>query len=112
MTTTRPLEINNGISTSWLPLITAAPIPTGCSSQMYVQPGVNNLVAFDPWQGIYIPSALTCLPYVVTKSWTEALTRTGTLLYSLGPFQCPSDFATVTTSAVDSVSTSVLCCPS
>ncbi|CZR59921.1 uncharacterized protein PAC_09816 [Phialocephala subalpina] len=111
MTTSRLLEINNGVTTSWIPFTTPGPsIVAGCSSAMYMVPGSNEIVAFDVWQGQNIPFALQCLPTEVSRSYSQA--GTGSMRTSLGPFHCPSDFSTATTSAINGISTSVMCCPS
>lgn len=77
---------------------------------MYIVPGSNEVVAFDVWQGQNIPFALQCLPIEVSRSYSQA--GTGAMRTSLGPFHCPSDFSTATTSSIDAISTSVICCPS
>ncbi|KAE8445080.1 hypothetical protein EG329_013795 [Mollisiaceae sp. DMI_Dod_QoI] len=111
MTTTRALETSNGITTSWIPFTTPGPsISPGCSFAMYIVPGSNQVLAFDIWQGQNMPFALQCLPSEVSQSFSQV--TTGSMRFSLGPFHCPSDFATATTSVVDSISTSILCCPS
>ncbi|KAH7346165.1 hypothetical protein BKA65DRAFT_272446 [Rhexocercosporidium sp. MPI-PUGE-AT-0058] len=111
MTTTRLNELNNGIFTSWIPFTTPGlSVAPACSSAMYIVPGSNSIVAFDPWQGINIPFALACLPSEVSQSWSQG--STGSTRTSLGPFHCPSLFTTATSSALNSVSTTVVCCPS
>ncbi|KAG4433635.1 hypothetical protein IFR05_010881 [Cadophora sp. M221] len=111
MTTTRLNELNNGIFTSWVPFTTSGlSVVPACSSQMYLVPGSNSIVAFDPWQGVNIPFASACLPLEVTQSWSQA--STGSTRTSLGPFHCPSLFTTATSSALNSISTTVVCCPS
>ncbi|KAH9211969.1 hypothetical protein DL95DRAFT_525390 [Leptodontidium sp. 2 PMI_412] len=111
MTSTRLNELNNGIFTSWVPFTTPGlSVAPACSSQMYLVPGSNSVVAFDPWQGVNIPFALACLPSEVTQSWSQA--TTGSTRTSLGPFHCPSLFTTATSSALNSISTTVICCPS
>jgi len=86
------------------------PVAPACSSAMHVMPGSNLVVAFDPFQGVNVPSALACLPAEVTLSWRQG--SSGSTRTSLGPFHCPSAFTTATSTALNSISTSVFCCPS
>ncbi|KAL2059791.1 hypothetical protein VTL71DRAFT_10175 [Oculimacula yallundae] len=112
MTTTRLNELNNGIYTSWLPFTTpGASVPAvACSSAMYIVPGSDSIVAFDPWQMKNIPFASQCLPAEVLSVWGQA--ATGSTRTSLGPFHCPSLFTTATASSLNAISTSIVCCPS
>ncbi|KUJ12669.1 uncharacterized protein LY89DRAFT_212046 [Mollisia scopiformis] len=114
MASTHPVEINSGITTTWIPLTTPGPsAPAGCSGQMYMQPGLTTIVAFDAWQGLNVPFALQCLPIEVTQSYTQTSAGvTGSTRFSLGPFQCPNEYTTASTTILNSLSTSVLCCPS
>ncbi|KAH6679366.1 hypothetical protein B0J14DRAFT_296301 [Halenospora varia] len=111
MTTTRPAEVNNGVTTSWIALTTpgfsAAP---ECSSQMYRVPGSSNINAFDPVYGKIIPNAVSCLPVEVSQVALQ--TSSGSTKLSLGPFNCPSMFSTAATATVNSKTTIVACCPS
>ncbi|KAF4630062.1 hypothetical protein G7Y89_g8084 [Cudoniella acicularis] len=112
MTTTRPAEVNNGITTSWIafttPGLSAAP---ECSSQLYRVPGSSNINAFDPEYAQLIPNAVQCLPTEVVQVDLQPTTDLSTRL-SLGPFNCPSMFSTAATASVNSISTIVACCPS
>ena len=109
-TSTRPEEINDWTLISWIPFTTPGPSPdTICSAAIYQMPGESSLIAFDNWYtNIVGEGGVTCLPTEVIE-WRAQNTAT---VISLGPFHCPSDYSTATTTAVDSVSTLVGCCPS
>ncbi|CAG8978123.1 hypothetical protein HYALB_00000797 [Hymenoscyphus albidus] len=109
-TTVRPSEVNNGITTSWLPLTTpGVSAPPECSSEIYRVPGGQDIVAFDPFYAKNIPNALQCLPLEVSKSWEQTGVTTVT---SLGGFNCPSLYTKAATASLNKISAIVACCPS
>ena len=95
MTTTWPAQVNNGVTTSWIPFVTpgfsASP---SCSAQMYIVPGSSPIVAFDPWQQINIGFQLQCLPAEVIEYWSQSQSANPTLTSRLGPMHCPSMYTT------------------
>jgi hypothetical protein len=118
MTSTHPQETNLGVITTWLPMITVAPgfVPSQmCSIPFYLAPqdvagqDVYDALAFDPWYGRFINTSIQCLSDAATVyHWenTDFLTTT-----ELGPFEYPSLYTTVVTSALDNETTFVGCCP-
>jgi hypothetical protein len=113
MTTINHLpETNNGVVTSWLPVTTALPSIQQCSTAIYSQIGGGVALAFDPWYGKFINTQITCLPPAATLWWSQDLQSLSFTVTSLGPFECPQLYTTATTSALDSMSTFVACCPS
>jgi hypothetical protein len=73
VTTTWPAEVNNGVTTSWIPFVTPGfSISPSCSAQMYIVPGSSLIVAFDPWQQINIEWQLQCLPAEVIEYWAQS----------------------------------------
>ncbi|PQE03219.1 kinesin light chain protein [Rutstroemia sp. NJR-2017a BBW] len=78
--------------TAWLPISTAWPLITQCSTLIYIDGG-SKAYAWDPFYGNVIDTnAPLCLPREVTSWWL------GTS-YSLGPtFTCPQAYTTATTS--------------
>lgn len=110
--TTRAPETNGGVVTSWLPVSSAWPSVSQCSTEIYSQLGGGVAIGFDPYYGIYISTQVTCLPPYATSWWnqpdqTPAQTRT-----SIGPLVCPQLYTTAYTSVVNSESTFIACCPS
>jgi hypothetical protein len=120
MATTHSPETNFGTVTSWLPLTTAFPYQSGCSSAFWARWGITESisydgVAFDPGYGITVDPASVCMPSQVTLWWeTEtAPTVNGVAtLYSIGPIVCPEAYSTIGSSVVNAESTLVVCCPS
>jgi hypothetical protein len=112
MTTTRPAEVNNGVTTSWIPFTTpGTSAPAECSSQIYREPGTGDILAFNPYYQQKIPNALQCLPTEVVQSWAQS--TAGATRLSLGPFNnCPSLYYKAATASVNTISTIVACCPS
>ncbi|PQE29740.1 LPXTG-motif cell wall anchor protein [Rutstroemia sp. NJR-2017a WRK4] len=92
--------------TAWLPISTAWPLITQCSTLIYIDGG-SKAYAWDPFYGNVInTNAPLCLPREVTSWWL------GTS-YSLGPtFTCPQAYTTATTSVHTPGMTEVFCCPS
>ncbi|KAF4632821.1 hypothetical protein G7Y89_g5302 [Cudoniella acicularis] len=113
MTTTRGLEINNGVVTKWIPLTTTNPPASQaqCSSAIYFQPGnPYSLIAFDPYYGLDIDTKVTCLQTEMTQWWEQYADGSHTVV-NLGPFSCPGGYTTATASTINSASTFVGCCP-
>jgi hypothetical protein len=110
-----PPETNGGIVTSWLPITSAWPsIPECATGGIYSQLGGNGALAIadDPYYGISIDTALTCLPPVATSWWDQSSATPLLTHISLGPIVCPGGYTTATTSAVNDISTFIACCPS
>ncbi|RDW60259.1 hypothetical protein BP5796_11865 [Coleophoma crateriformis] len=117
MTTTHPPETNSGVVTSWLPVTTAWPSVSQCSSEIYSQIpfGTNGgalAIAFDPYYAQSIDSRITCLPPAATLWWDQTQQIPAQTVTSLGPFVCPGLYTTASTSNVNGLSTFIACCPS
>lgn len=120
MATTHAPETNFGTVTSWLPLTTAFPYQSGCSSALWARVGYTSsqfgdAVAFDPGYGITVDPELICMPSQATLWWeTETAPTVDEVatLYSIGPVVCPEAHTTAGTSVVNADSTFVACCPS
>jgi hypothetical protein len=114
-TSTRPPETNSGVVTSWLPISTAWPSVSQCSTEIYSQLGGGGVaIGFDPYFGMYISSQTTCLPPVATEWWNQEKQTPAQTVTSLGggPSICPQLYTTAHTSILNSMSTFVACCPS
>jgi hypothetical protein len=107
-------ETNEGIVTSWIPITSAWPVVAECATGgIYSQIGPEGVaIADDPYYGININRSLTCLPPAATLWWDQSTTFPLLTHTSLGPFVCPGDYTTATTSVVNNSSTFVGCCPS
>ncbi|KAG9239132.1 hypothetical protein BJ875DRAFT_243671 [Amylocarpus encephaloides] len=111
MTSTRPAEVNNGVTTSWIPFTTpGVSAPAACSSEIYRVPGGQDIMAFDPFYAKNVPSAMQCLPEEVTRSWAQS--TKSKIITSLGGFLCPSLYTRAATAPLNSIRTIILCCPS
>ncbi|CZR63145.1 uncharacterized protein PAC_13042 [Phialocephala subalpina] len=112
MTTSRSPELVNGILTSWIPFTTPGTANTApCSTAMYVLEGRPDFIAvYDPWYGQHVNTALQCMAKEQTTWWDQTAAPATTFL--LGPFACPTQFTTGTTSVINSETTLVGCCPS
>lgn len=131
----RPLETNQGIVTSWLPLTTGWSAPPSCSSLFILEPGwlydygdnepptATGLLAWDPGYGILVEPAVRCHPDEVSSSWdlykykrglhkeaTNFAEATMTKL-SLLPLTCPDAWSTVATFVKSGIGTQAMCCP-
>ena len=112
-TITHPPETNFGVVTSWLPVPTAWPSVEQCSSAIYSQYGSGGVaIAFDPYYGLNIDQELTCLPPDVTSWWDQKTQTPVQTVTSLGPLVCPGLYTTALSSALNSLSTFIACCPS
>jgi len=114
MTTTRAPDYVNGLITNWIPLTTPGPgsLLGECSSAIYVVPGSNTeLVAFDPYYGHFIDTAVQCLATQQSLWWNQHSDGVTTDI-NLGPFNCPTGYTTASASTVNSQTTFVGCCPS
>lgn len=103
------VETNDGRVTSWLPMTTAGPALQGCSKAIYG--GGLGFLAFDPFYGMSIDRAVTCLPAPATAWWNQNLNANGGTTISLGPMVCPADYTTAYTSVINTASTIIGCCP-
>jgi hypothetical protein len=108
------LRTVSGTVTSWLPMTTqlqSLPSPAVCSGAIYSAGG--QAIAFDPVYSLSI-SSLNCLPTEATIYYlqnTIAPAQGDLTQTSLGPFTCPDFYTTAFTSAKNSLSTFVGCCP-
>ncbi|KAM3078220.1 hypothetical protein ACMFMG_002481 [Clarireedia jacksonii] len=107
--TDQVLQTYQASITAWLPISTAWPLTTQCSSLVYIGSGKDAGRAFgwDPLYGKVIDTnAPLCLPREVTSWWF------GTS-YSIGPtFNCPQAYTTALTSVPTPGVTEIFCCPS
>ncbi|ERF75040.1 hypothetical protein EPUS_04822 [Endocarpon pusillum Z07020] len=110
----KAVETHNGTTTSWLPLITAPPTDSRCSSHLYSPDGAHHtLVACDPH--LEAVANITCLPREAVEWYTQNNLPYGAttgVVTSLGPMICPDGYTTASTSKKDRSSTMVFCCPS
>ena len=117
MTTTHPAELNGGIWTSWLPVTTSWTSQSACNSAAWARYGIQPSVSFwpyiyDPAYGQSVANTLTCLPPEATQWWDGDSTVSNTITrWSIGPIVCPAAYATVNTSIISDISTSIICCP-
>jgi hypothetical protein len=111
-TSTHSPETNSGVVTSWLPVSTPWPAVPQCSAEIYSQIGGGSAIAFDPFFGQSINGQITCLPPAATLWWNQVYQTPAQTITSLGPFACPELYTTGTTSALNSLSTFIGCCPS
>ncbi len=114
MTTTRGPDIVNGTITNWLPFTTPGPVSSlsQCSSAIYYLPGaVSGFVAFDPYYGRWIDTAVKCLATEQTRWWEQHSDGITTNI-NLGPFACPTGYTTATVSSINPLTSFVGCCPS
>jgi hypothetical protein len=112
---THPPETRSGTTTSWLPLTTGS-APDGCSTLLWASILNTKIpfsaVAFDPFYAQQFDSATTCLPDYATAWWEQFQTQTyGPTVTSLGNMECPHLYTTAMSSALDSSSTFIACCP-
>ena len=106
-----PPETNAGTLTSWIPVGTTFPSPSGCES-LYWSVVVDRLAVWDPGYGISVDTNVKCLPPAATTWWDQDRLGVDTAtVVSLGPITCPSDYTTVTTMIQNQFSTFVACCP-
>ena len=106
-----PPETNGGTLTSWIPVGTTFPSPSGCES-LYWSVVVGTLAVWDPGYGISVDTNVKCLPPAATTWWDQDRLGVDTLTrVSLGPITCPSDYTTGTTMIQNQFSTFVACCP-
>ena len=103
----------DGVLTNWIPFTTpgnpAALLE--CSQALYYMPGeASYILAFDPYYGHWINTAVKCLAAEHT-AWWDQHSDSQTTSINLGPFNCPAGYTTVDTSAVNSQTTAVGCCP-
>ena len=109
-----PPETGTATVTSWVPLTTAFPYQSGCSTAYWARWGFSagyNAVAFDPAYGTSVDSNTICLPSAVTEWWDQGGSTSATIT-SIGPIVCPEAYTTASTSILNSLSTFVVCCPS
>jgi len=97
------------VTTSFLPLSTPWSLKVECSSLFVSHSQSSGLYAFDP--AYPLQNSIQCLPPEATAWWNQSSGATQT---SLGGYSmvCPQAYTTATTSAIDSFSTLVGCCPS
>lgn len=110
-----PPETNSGIVTSWLAVASAWPAVPQCSTEIYSQIGTGDglaAIAFDPVFGESISTQVTCLPPFATSWWNQQAQTPLQTVTSIGPLVCPQLYTTAATSALNSASTFVACCPS
>ncbi|RDL31836.1 uncharacterized protein BP5553_09238 [Venustampulla echinocandica] len=116
MSNTHLAELNNGIVTSWMPLVTPAPspYPSSCLSALRLETisgSVTNIVAFDPWYGQAIDTAYrNCLAPEQTVWWAQQ--NAPSTVLNLGPFSCPTPYTTAAVSNIKAGTTLIACCPS
>lgn len=104
-----PPEMNAGTLTSWIPIGTTFPSPSGCESLYWSI--VGTLAVWDPGYGIDVDTSVKCLP-AVTIWWDQYLLGVDSAtVFSLGPITCPSDYTTVKIMIQNQFSTFVACCP-
>ncbi|KAK0105492.1 hypothetical protein ONS95_004146 [Cadophora gregata] len=114
MTTTRGPDTVSGVITNWLPFTTPGPGQSlaQCSTAIYYLPGaVSGFVAFDPYYGRWIDTAVKCLATEQTRWWEQHSDGITTNI-NLGPFACPTGYTTATISSVNPLTSFVGCCPS
>jgi hypothetical protein len=117
MTTTHSAELNGGIWTSWLPVTTSWTSQSACNSVAWARYGIQPSESFwpyiyDPAYGQSVANTLTCLPPEATQWWDGDSTVSNTITrWSIGPIVCPAAYATVSTSIISDISTSIICCP-
>lgn len=111
--TTRTPDVVAGLTTDWIPLTTPGPGPISeCSTAIYYLPGaVSGFVAFDPYYGRWIDTAVKCLATEQSLWWDQ---HSDGLIndINLGPFACPSGYTTASVSTVNAQTSFVGCCPS
>ncbi|KAE8361523.1 hypothetical protein BDV27DRAFT_160622 [Aspergillus caelatus] len=105
-----PLETNDRRVTSWLPLTTAWPLPSGCSTSFRISGPA--LIAFDPEYSLERDPYVGCALPEIRASWQQAALEHPDTSISLGPLTCPDYLYTVATSVRDGSSTLAMCCPS
>ena len=106
-----PPETNAGTVTSWVPIGTTFPSPSGCES-LYWSYVVGTLAVWDPGYGISVDTNIKCLPPAATSWWDQARSGVNSLTtFSLCPITCPSDYTTVIIMVQNLFSTFVACCP-
>jgi hypothetical protein len=107
---------NKGTVTSFLPVTSTFTAPDECSSTFVAHGTWESgaiAYAFDANYGLWVSKGLRCNPPEFTVWWNQVwlgLTESTTML--LGPIVCPSAYTTATTTAINSESTLVGCCPS
>lgn len=135
MSTTYPLETNNGVATSWIPLTTGWSASSDCgfscyllyrsisdnllSSQVYL---ASAFVTFDPLEGLAGPGRPPCLPseisiwktqFTTYYDWQDTTPRFGSpdKIISIMPLRCPDAWSTVATFVKSGSSIQAMCCP-
>ena len=113
MTTSRTPDVVSGLTTDWIPLTTPGPGSISeCSTAIYYLPGaVSAFVAFDPYYGKWIDTAVKCLA-TEQSLWWDQHSDGGINDINLGPFACPSGYTTASVSTVNAQTSFVGCCPS
>jgi len=113
MTTSRTPDVVSGLTTDWIPLTTPGPGPISeCSTAIYLLPGaVSGFVAFDPYYGKWIDTAVKCLA-TEQSLWWDQHSDGGINDINLGPFACPSGYTTASVSTINAQTSFIGCCPS
>ncbi|KAG7109198.1 hypothetical protein HYQ45_017923 [Verticillium longisporum] len=115
LTDSRSPEVNGDMTTIWIPLTTAYPCHTSCSSLFWrLDKEDSPIVAWDPGYELWVDPSASCQPAAVS-SWWHAEDRDEDIVqtrWSLGPLVCPEAYTTATTSDAGAGSTLVGCCPS
>lgn len=109
-----------GTVTSFIPLTTAWPTHSGCSSVFFQHEFGNpvresNPVVFDP--GLQVVANISgnpvdCLPVEVIDWWLQADYSLTSTVLSIGPMTCPDGYGTSASSKVDQITAFIACCPS
>ncbi|KAH6663181.1 hypothetical protein B0J14DRAFT_662169 [Halenospora varia] len=117
MATTRPAETRSSLAvvTSWLP-VTSHPYQEGCSSAIWAVNGLgpgNQGYVFDIPYGLIVNTSLKCQPEAFSAIWLSEYYKVGGSLttWKAGPLTCPEAYETMTTSVVNSQTTSIFCGP-
>ncbi|CRK20542.1 hypothetical protein BN1723_000359 [Verticillium longisporum] len=114
LTDSRSPEVNGDMTTIWIPLTTAYPCHTSCSSLFWrLDKEDSPIVAWDPGYELWVDPSASCQPAAVS-SWWHAEDRDEDIVqtrWSLGPLVCPEAYTTATTSDAGAGSTLVGCCP-
>lgn len=114
MTDSRSPEVNGDMTTIWIPLTTAYPCHTSCSSLFWrLDKEDSPIVAWDPGYELWVDPSASCQPAAVS-SWWHAEDRDQDIVqtrWSLGPLVCPGAYTTAMTSDAGAGSTLLGCCP-
>lgn len=104
-----------GSTTAFLPLPSAWPSGTDCTSNLYLHTPIDGVLTFLAWDPLYgasmVLSAQSCLPPQVSNWWSQPVDES--IYTALGPtFVCPEAYSAVQTAVVSSSLLQTFCCPS